>query len=238
MIGPSLMLAAFVIGYPLWEMLRLSVHEISRFGLVRGFVGWGNFASVLDDPTFQASLWRTLIWTASVVGLTLAISVPAAVLLNLDFAGRGIARALIMLPWSVSLSMAAIVWLWSFNANFGLVNAILQSLGLIDRGVPWMARPETAFPIEIAIGVIVSIPFTTTILLGGLASIPGDIYEAARIDGAGPWLQFRALTWPLLRNFVNIAVILNVIHVFNSFPIIWIMTQGGPNEGKIGRAHV
>ena len=231
MIGPSLMLAAFVIGYPLWEMLRLSVHEISRFGLVRGFVGWGNFASVLDDPTFQASLWRTLIWTASVVGLTLAISVPAAVLLNLDFAGRGIARALIMLPWSVSLSMAAIVWLWSFNANFGLVNAILQSLGLIDRGVPWMARPETAFPIEIAIGVIVSIPFTTTILLGGLASIPGDIYEAARIDGAGPWLQFRALTWPLLRNFVNIAVILNVIHVFNSFPIIWIMTQGGPNEG-------
>ena len=231
MIGPSLVLAAFVIGYPLWEMLRLSVHEISRFGLVRGFVGWGNFASVLDDPTFQASLWRTLIWTASVVGLTLAISVPAAVLLNLDFAGRGIARALIMLPWSVSLSMAAIVWLWSFNANFGLVNAILQSLGLIDRGVPWMARPETAFPIEIAIGVIVSIPFTTTILLGGLASIPGDIYEAARIDGAGPWLQFRALTWPLLRNFVNIAVILNVIHVFNSFPIIWIMTQGGPNEG-------
>ena len=231
MIGPSLVLAAFVIGYPLWEMLRLSVHEISRFGLVRGFVGWGNFASVLDDPTFQASLWRTLIWTASVVGLTLAISVPAAVLLNLDFAGRGIARALIMLPWSVSLSMAAIVWLWSFNANFGLVNAILQLLGLIDRGVPWMARPETAFPIEIAIGVIVSIPFTTTILLGGLASIPGDIYEAARIDGAGPWLQFRALTWPLLRNFVNIAVILNVIHVFNSFPIIWIMTQGGPNEG-------
>ena len=234
MIGPSLVLAAFVIGYPLWEMLRLSVHEISRFGLVRGFVGWGNFASVLDDPTFQASLWRTLIWTASVVGLTLAISVPAAVLLNLDFAGRGIARALIMLPWSVSLSMAAIVWLWSFNANFGLVNAILQSLGLIDRGVPWMARPETAFPIEIAIGVIVSIPFTTTILLGGLASIPGDIYEAARIDGAGPWLQFRALTWPLLRNFVNIAVILNVIHVFNSFPIIWIMTQGGPNE----RTHI
>ena len=94
-----------------------------------------------------------------------------------------------------------------------------------------MARPETAFPIEIAIGVIVSIPFTTTILLGGLSSIPGDIYEAARIDGAGPFLQFRALTLPLLRNFINIAVVLNIIHVFNSFPIIWIMTQGGPDDG-------
>ena len=156
---------------------------------------------------------------------------PTAVILNMDFAGRGLARAVVMLPWSVSLSMASIVWLWSFNADYGLINTLLQSLGLIARGVPWMARPETAFPIEIAIGVIVSIPFTTTILLGGLSSIPGDIYEAARIDGAGPWLQFRALTLPLLRSFINIAVVLNIIHVFNSFPIIWIMTQGGPDDG-------
>ena len=231
MIVPSLVLAAFVILYPVWEILRLSVHEISRFGLVRGFVGWDNFTGVLADPSFRASLWRTLIWTGAVVGFTVIVSVPTAVILNLDFAGRGVARAMVMLPWSVSLSMASIVWLWSFNADYGLVNTILQSLGLIARGVPWMARPETAFPIEIAIGVIVSIPFTTTILLGGLSSIPGDIYEAARIDGAGPFLQFRALTLPLLRNFINIAVVLNIIHVFNSFPIIWIMTQGGPDDG-------
>ena len=231
MIAPSLLLAAFVILYPVWEILRLSVHEISRFGLVRGFVGWDNFIGVLADPSFRASLWRTLIWTGAVVGGTVLVSVPTAVILNLDFAGRGLARALVMLPWSVSLSMASIVWLWSFNADYGLINTILQSLGLIARGVPWMARPETAFPIEIAIGVIVSIPFTTTILLGGLASIPGDIYEAARIDGAGPLRQFRALTLPLLRNFINIAVVLNIIHVFNSFPIIWIMTQGGPDDG-------
>ena len=231
MIAPSLLLAAFVILYPLWEILRLSVHEISRFGLGRGFVGWDNFTAVLADPSFRASLWRTLVWTGAVVGGTLVVSVPTAVILNMDFAGRGLARAVVMLPWSVSLSMASIVWLWSFNADYGLINTLLQSLGLIARGVPWMARPETAFPIEIAIGVIVSIPFTTTILLGGLSSIPGDIYEAARIDGAGPWLQFRALTLPLLRSFINIAVVLNIIHVFNSFPIIWIMTQGGPDDG-------
>ena len=231
MIAPSLLLAAFVMCYPFYEIVKLSMHEVSRFGMLRAFTGTTNFATVLADATFQASLWRTLIWTAVVVGGTLVISIPAAVVLNLDFAGRGIARAIVMLPWSVSLSMASIVWLWSFNADYGMVNAILQSLGLISRGVPWMARPETAFPIECAIGVIVSIPFTTTILLGGLSSIPGDIYEAARIDGAGAFQQFRALTLPLLRSFINIAVILNVIHVFNSFPIIWIMTQGGPNEG-------
>ena len=106
MIAPSLLLAAFVILYPLWEILRLSVHEISRFGLVRGFVGWDNFTAVLADPRVRASLWRTLVWTGAVVGGTLVVSVPTAVILNMDFAGRGLARAVVMLPWSVSLSMA------------------------------------------------------------------------------------------------------------------------------------
>jgi len=230
MIAPSLLLAGFILGYPFFEIAKLSLYDVSRFGALRGFTGGQNFLTILADPVFADSLRRTLEWTAIVVGGTLLISTPAAVVLNMDFAGRGLARAIVMLPWSVSLSMAAIVWLWAFNADYGLVNTMLESLGLIPRGVPWMARPETAFPIEIGIGVIVSIPFTTTILLGGLSSIPGDIYEAARIDGATGWLQFRALTLPLLRPFINIAVVLNVIHVFNSFPIIWIMTQGGPNE--------
>lgn len=230
MIGPSLLLAAFILGYPFFEIVKLSLYDVSRFGALRSFTGARNFLTIFADPVFADSLWRTIEWTLFVVGGTLLVSIPAAVILNMDFAGRGLARAIVMLPWSVSLSMAAIVWLWAFNADYGLVNTILEALGLITRGVPWMARPETAFPIEIAIGIIVSIPFTTTILLGGLSSIPGDIYEAARIDGASGWLQFHALTLPLLRNFINIAVVLNVIHVFNSFPIIWIMTQGGPNE--------
>ncbi len=95
----------------------------------------------------------------------------------------------------------------------------------------WMARAETAFPVEIGIGILVSIPFTSTIFQGGLSSIPTDIYEAARIDGASGVQQFRFLTLPLLQPFVSIAVVLNIIHVFNSFPIIWVMTQGGPDNG-------
>jgi multiple sugar transport system permease protein len=93
-----------------------------------------------------------------------------------------------------------------------------------------MARAGTAFPVEIGVGILVSIPFTVTILLGGLSSIPGDIYEAASLDGATSWQRFRFLTLPLLRSFINIAVVLNVIYVFNSFPIIWVMTQGGPDN--------
>ena len=94
-----------------------------------------------------------------------------------------------------------------------------------------LATPELAFPVEIAVGILVSIPFTVTIFLGGLSSVPGDIYEAARIDGASSWQQFRQLTLPLLRPFINMAILLNVIYVFNSFPIIWVMTQGGPDNG-------
>ena len=203
LLAPSIVVAGVVILYPFGEIIRLALSDVSRFGQVRGFVGWRNFATVLADPIFLGSLIRTLIWTAAVVGGTVLISVPVALILNTDFHGRGLARMLVMLPWAVSLPMAAIVWLWSLNADFGMVNAMLREAGLVARPIQWMARAETAFPVEIAIGILVSIPFTATIFLGGLSSIPGDIYEAARIDGATGAQQFFALTLPLLAPFVD-----------------------------------
>lgn len=230
LIAPSFALALFIIAYPFFDIARMSVYHVSRFGLIGGFAGLDNFRRIFADPVFIATVWRTLIWTAAVVSGTVLLSVPVALILNENFHGRGIARTLVMLPWAVSLTMSAIVWLWSFDADHGMINATLQSLGLIARPVQWMARARTAFPIEIMVGILVSIPFTVTIFLGGLSSIPGDIYEAARIDGASSWQQFRRLTVPLLRPFISLAVVLNVIYVFNSFPIIWVMTQGGPAE--------
>jgi len=230
MILPSLVLALFIIAYPFADIVNLSLHDVSRFGLLRAFTGLGNFRRILADPSFLVALRNTFIWTAAVVGGTVLISIPIALVLNTDFHGRGIARALIMLPWAVSLALATIVWLWAFNGNYGMINALLQRAGLIAHPIQWMAQAITAFPVAIGVGILVSIPFTSTILLGGLSAMPPDIYEAARIDGAGPWQQFRSLTLPLLRPFVNIAVVLNVIHVFNSFPIIWIMTEGGPDN--------
>ena len=230
LVAPSLLLACAAIGYPLFEIVRLSVSDVSRFGQVRGFVGSGNFARVFADPVFLDTLLRTLVWTAGVVGGTLLLSLPVALVLDRPFIGRGLARTLVMLPWSISLSMAAIVWLWSFDGDHGMVNATLSGLGLMGVPVQWMARAETAFPVAIGVGILVSIPFTVTILLGGLSSIPGDVYEAASIDGATGPQAFRHITLPLLRGFMGIAVVLNVIYVFNSFPIIWVMTQGGPNN--------
>jgi multiple sugar transport system permease protein len=230
LILPSLVLAIAIIGYPFYEIVRLSFSDVSRFGLVRGYAGLANFSTVFTDPIFRDALQRTLTWTVGVVGGTIVASIPVALVLRRDFIGRGLARTLIMLPWSISLAMAAVVWLWAFNADYGMINATLQQFGVLRTSVQWMARPETAFPVEILIGIIVSIPFTSTILLGGLSSIPDEVYEAAEIDGARLLQSFRHITLPLLAPFINIAIVLNVISVFNSFPIIWVMTQGGPDN--------
>jgi multiple sugar transport system permease protein len=230
LIAPSLVLGIMILGYPFFEILRLSVSNVSRFGIVRGYAGLDNFRAVLADPIFRGALGRTFTWVIGVVGGTLVASMPVALVLRNDFYGRGLARTLIMLPWSISLAMAAVVWLWSFNADYGMVNATLMQFGLLRSSVQWMARPETAFPMEILVGIVVSIPFTSTLLLGGLSSIPTDIYEAAAIDGARGAQSFRHITVPLLWPFINIALVLNVIGVFNSFPIIWIMTAGGPDN--------
>jgi multiple sugar transport system permease protein len=130
---------------------------------------------VFQDPVFLASVRRTIIWTVCVVGGTVAISVPVALILNQDFHGRGVARTIVMLPWSVSLTMTAVVWRWAFNDDYGMVNVTLQRLGLIGGPIHWLATPEFAFPVEIAVGILVSIPFTVTIFLGGLSSVPSDI---------------------------------------------------------------
>ena len=225
---PSLFLAAVVIFWPVYDLIQISTHDVSRFGQLRDFIGFANFAALAGDPDFMAALWRTGLWTLSVVAGALILSVPVAMILNSDFYGRGLARIIIMLPWAVSLTMTAVVWRWALNGESGMLNSALIGLGIIDQNIQWLASAGTAFPMQVLIGILVTVPFTVTIFLGGLSSIPDDLYEAAALEGASPWQQFRTITLPLLKPFINIAIVLNMIYVFNSFPIIWVMTQGGP----------
>jgi multiple sugar transport system permease protein len=225
---PSLLLAAVVIFWPVWDLVQISTHDVNRFGQLREFSGLTNFSALAADPDFVAALWRTGLWTVLVVGGALLLSVPVAMILNMDFYGRGLARVIIMLPWAVSLTMTAVVWRWALNGESGMLNSALMKLGLISQNIQWLASAETAFPMQVLIGILVTVPFTTTIFLGGLSSIPDDLYEAAALEGATLLQQFREITFPLLKPFINIAIVLNTIYVFNSFPIIWVMTQGGP----------
>ncbi|RWL39441.1 MAG: sugar ABC transporter permease [Mesorhizobium sp.] len=225
---PSLLLAAVVIFWPVWDLVQISTHDVNRFGQLREFSGLANFTELFADPDFVAALWRTGLWTVLVVGGALLLSIPVAMILNMDFYGRGLARVIIMLPWAVSLTMTAVVWRWALNGESGMLNSALMKLGLISQNIQWLASAETAFPMQVLVGILVTVPFTTTIFLGGLSSIPDDLYEAAALEGATHFQQFREITFPLLKPFINIAIVLNTIYVFNSFPIIWVMTQGGP----------
>lgn len=231
LLAPSLLMAVVLIGLPIWVLIWTSLHDVSRFGQLLELNGLRNYAEIFADPLFWASLRRTLIWTVCVVFGSLAIGLPVALILHDDFAGRGLARVLILLPWSVSLTMMAITWKWALNGPGGLVNATLLRLGVIDRPVEWLATAGLAFALQIGVAIFASIPFVVTILLGGLASLPEDIFEAARLDGAGAIGRFRYLTLPLIWPFLGIAAILQMIYVFNSFPIIWVMTEGGPANG-------
>ncbi|WP_051231199.1 carbohydrate ABC transporter permease [Kaistia adipata] len=225
---PSILFAFWIIGYPIYDMANMSLHAVNRFGKTGAFNDFANYSRLFSHKLFLDCLLRTLVWTVCVVGGTVLLSVPIALILNERFYGRTLARIIIMLPWAVSLTMTGIVWRWSFNGQFGMVNATLSSFGLQDTPVEWLATATTAFPILIAIGILVSIPFTVTVILGGLSSLQADIFEAAKIDGASGWQRFRHLTLPLIRPFLNIVLVLNFIYVFNSFPIIWVMTQGDP----------
>lgn len=228
LVMPGFLLAAFIILWPLYQLGQISLSEVNRFGQLRGFAGFENFAAVFADPDFIGSLGRTAIWTFGIVIGTILVSLPVALVLNENFYGRGIARVIIMLPWAVSLTMTAIVWRWALSGESGMLNSALRGLGVIDANVQWLAQSATAFPVQIMIGILVSVPFSVTIFLGGLSSIPDDLYEAAKLEGANSWDIFRRITLPLIRPFINIAVVMNTIYVFNSFPIIWVTTQGGP----------
>ena len=227
---PSFLLAFIIIAYPIMDLVRLSFNDVGTFGEMNGFIGLLNYQDVFEDELFMEVLLRTLYWTFFVVVGTLAISIPIALILNEDFYGRGIARTIIMLPWAISLAMTAVIWKWLLNPDYGMLNHLLLNLGFVTENVGWLADADTAFPLQILIGILVSIPFTISILMGGLTSIPTDIYEAAYLDGSSYWQRLKTLTLPLLKPFINIAVVLNVIYVFNSFPIIWILTEGGPSN--------
>lgn len=228
LILPGFLLSAFIILWPLFQLGNISLSEVNRFGQIRGFAGFENYLAVFNDPDFYGALWRTLIWTFGIVIGSIGTALPIAIVLHEDFYGRGLARVIIMLPWAVSLTMTAIVWRWALSGESGMLNSALMGLGLIDTNIQWLAQSSTAFPMQILIGVLVTVPFTVTIFLGGLSSIPDDLYEAARLEGANPLQLFARITLPLIRPFLNIAIVLNTIYVFNSFPIIWATTQGGP----------
>ncbi|AXE76364.1 carbohydrate ABC transporter permease [Streptomyces atratus] len=229
-IGPAVLLIVLVVVWPVYEMVRTSFLRISSSGFVRGSAGIDKYRRLFDEPSLPSVLLATAVWTLVVVALTMVLSLALAQLFNQKFPGRRVTRWALIAPWAASVVMTAIGFKWMLNQTAGVLNTLMTDLGLIDGPKDWLGTPATAWPWMMFVAVFVSLPFTTYTLLAGLQTVPDEVYEAARVDGSGPWQTYWRITLPLLRPAFLVGVVINLINVFNSFPIIWSMTHGGPDS--------
>ena len=229
-IGPVVLLILVVVVWPIVELVRTSFLNISVAGFIRGSAGTDKYRKLFDEPQFGQVLVWTVLWTLVVVGVTVVLSLGLAQLFNQRFPGRRVTRWALIAPWAASVLMTAIGFRWMLDQTAGVLNTLMTDLGLIDGPRDWLGSPGTAWPWMMFVAVFVSLPFTTYTLLAGLQTIPTDLYEAARIDGADARQTYRRVTLPLLRPALLVSLVINLINVFNSFPIIWAMTQGGPGS--------
>jgi multiple sugar transport system permease protein len=231
-LGPAIALISVVVLWPVVVMFRTSFQHISPDGFVLGSAGGKNYADLFDEPAITGVLIRTVVWVVVVVVVTMLLSLGLAQLFNQRFPGRRVARWALIAPWAASVMMTALVFRWALDANNGVINVFLHDIGVLDsfnsNQADWLGRPWSAFVWMMVVAVFVSLPFSTYALLAGLQTIPADVFEAARVDGASRWQSYRSITLPLLRPAFLVAALINIINVFNSFPIIWEMTRGGP----------
>ena len=227
-IGPALILILLVVIWPVIELIRTSFTDITLAGSLLDFNGLTNYRDLLANVDLYPVARRTLLWVFGIVFFTVLLSLPLAQLINQNFPGRKYVRWAMIFPWAASVVMTSMIWTWILDAYSGELNLTLTQLGLISEPVDWINNPGSSFYFLMWVAVFVSVPFTSFVLLAGLQSIPSDVIEAASVDGATAWQIYRRIKFPLLRNSLLIATIINLINVFNSFPIIWVMTRGGP----------
>ncbi len=227
-IAPSIILMAIFIVTPIVKVFQLSMSKVTRAGLVKGYNNFENFTKVLKSPAFALVLKNTIIWTVAVVVLSTILGFVLALILNNQFRGRKAARAIVVFPWATTLVVQASAWNFIINKDYGTLNTLLLKLGIIKEAVNWTPTPEAYFAWEIACGIFVTIPFVCFCVLSGLQSIDTTYYEAATVDGANYWQKLFKITLPLVKSSLTVSTVLNIIYVFNSFPIIWTMTKGDP----------
>ena len=225
---PALLAVFLVIGVPLIYSLTLSLNQTNVLTHRSIFVGLANYTAAVADPAFQSAFGRTAIFAAATVAGGLVIGMSMALVLNARFAGRGILRGLVLIPWAMAPVAVGILWGWIFNGDYGPLSALLLDLGLTRQSVHWLGNGEVAFALVGLVYVWNQAPLTCLLLLGGLQSMPDSLHKAARMDGAGPWRRFWRITLPWLRPMMLLVLILTTINAIMAFDLFWTITQGGP----------
>ncbi|MBM1220923.1 sugar ABC transporter permease [Ponticoccus sp. SC2-23] len=226
LVAPAVIFIAVIVAWPLAETVRLSFLEADLGG--EEWVGLANYTDLAESRRFHDTVLRTFYWMFLSVGLKLILGLIGATLLNAAIPGRALFRVLVMPPWVIPIAIGCFGWLWLYNGHFGLISGMLQRFGIIDGPFEFLAYKSSAFYSAIVTDVWIGTPMVTLFFLAAMQGVSRDLYEAAWVDGAGRWYRFRRITIPQIMPVIVSMALLSAIWTFNSFEIIWILTQGGP----------
>jgi multiple sugar transport system permease protein len=234
LVAPSLVIILGVILQPVLSTLYLSLFEApASINLPRVFVGLANYADLLQDKTFWATLGRTIYFMCTSVVLELILGMAIAQLINTRPPGWRFLRISLIIPWAVPTIVNGAMWRWIYNADYGALNGLLEQLGIIKSYVPWLIDPVRAMNLVILADIWHTVPFVALVLQAALAGLPVELDEAAAVDGASGWQRFWRIRLPLLRPAILVILIIRSVEAFRVFDIVYVITQGGPAFGTV-----
>jgi len=232
-LAPVVIYLAVFYAYPLFRNLDLSFRDYTLRSFIDGtapFVWFDNYVEVLGSSTFTPALINTAVFTVVSIVFQFSIGLALAVFFFKNFPLGNTLRALFLVPWLLPLLVSASIWAWMLNSESGVINAVIEAFG--GDQINWLTSPQWAMVSVLIANIWIGIPFNLVILYSGLQNIPGEVYEAASLDGAGAWKTFWKITFPLLRPVSAITILLGLVYTLKVFDIIWIMTKGGPGDSS------
>ena len=238
---PAIVVMLVVIAYPVYYTIDLSFFKTPPGLQLRDkiFIGVDNYTAILGSDVFWRVTLNTVIWTLLSTLVAIVLGFGAALALHRDFFGRGVLRAILIIPWVISAVAASYIWKWIYHSDFGIIGAVLVQLGIVDRPPNFIDSVGTVLPSLIVVNIWREFPFAMIMLMAGLQTVPDQLLRAAQVDGASAWQRFWHVTFPYLSGVSTVTILLLAVANFNSFIIPWIMTGGGPsNASHIWITHI
>ena len=234
-VAPAVLVLAAILGYPILESIALALQQVrlGGDGLQQSWVGLANFERLFADDTFKRAALNTAYFSVMEVVLVVGISLAIALVLNHPWGRSGFFRILLVIPWAIAPVANAVLWKWILNANYGVLNALFKSLGLISYYHVWLGQPSMALNVLLLVDVWKSVPFVALLMLAGLQRVPSILYRAAYMDGAGPVASFVHITLPTIHSVIAVAVVLQTIWSLRVFDIVFVLTRGGPADATV-----
>jgi len=231
MLAPAIVLVGLVAVYPLCETIYQSFTNQQFLGGISPtrWVGLANYRHLIHDAVFAQSIWTTVKFSLITVSFELVLGMMVALVVNSNFKGRGVMRAVMLIPWAIPTVISAQMWKWMYDEVFGVVNDLLMRMHLIHHGVAWISQPSTALPSVCAVDIWKTTPFVALLLLAGLQVIPTELYEAADVDGASKLRQFRKITLPLIMPTILVALIFRTLDALRVFDVFYVFFGSRPD---------